>query len=395
MAPVPEPMPTDDLIALFTATFGQGPALTASAPGRLEVLGNHTDYNEGFVLSCAVGQRTRIALRKAPAGEGRCRLVSAFYPGQEVSFDIGSAGAFTPGKAFVNYARGVVAQLQVRAVQVPAFCAAITTDLPLSAGMSSSAAFEVALARGLLALAGAELPPEEIARVGQAAEGLAVGARTGLMDQLTSCLGRVNQLVSSEYRTLSAHHAPMPPGFVFVVVDSGEKHDLTTEYNDRRASCEKVAAAISRLEPGVKTLRDVSLAMLDRHAAAAGTDLPFARHVVEENARVAAAEAFLAKGDIASFGRLLFDSHDSSVKNFANSSAGQDRLIALAKADTRCLGARLSGGGFGGVTIHLVKSSDAAAYANDLAAAAKKLDGHDHWHTVAQIGAGPAVSVHS
>jgi galactokinase len=177
-------------------------------------------------------------------------------------------------------------------------------------------------------------------------------------------------------------------------VDSGETHDLTTEYNDRRASCERVAAALSALEPGVKALRDVSLAMLEKHALTAGADLPFARHVVEENARVAEAEALLAKGDVAGFGKLLFASHESSIRNFQNSSEALDRLISLAKADPRCLGARLSGGGFGGVTIHLVRAADAEAYARDLAAAANELDGHLHWSTLAEIGDGPAVSVH-
>lgn len=379
-------------MSLFQKHYGLPPSLAASAPGRLEVLGNHTDYNEGFVLSCAVGQRTTVSLRRAPEGSAACRLVSEWFPGQEASFDIASAADFTPGRAWANYARGVVAQLQARGIRVPAFWAAVRSDLPASAGMSSSAAFEVALARGLLALAGGEMPPGEIARVGQAAESLAVGARTGLMDQLTSCLGKRNHLVWSEYRDLSAHTVPMPAGHVFVVVDSGEKHDLTTEYNDRRAACERAAAVLARQEKGVKTLRDVSPAMLEKHAAAVGADLAFARHVVHECARVVQAESLLARGDVAGFGQLLFDSHESSRLDFNNSSAGQDRLVALARADRRCLGARLSGGGFGGVVIHLVREADAAAYAADLAAAAQKQDGLAHWNAVASIGDGPALS---
>ncbi len=376
----------------FQAHFGCPPLLCASAPGRLEVLGNHTDYNEGFVLSCAVGQRTSVTLRRAPAGEGRCRLVSASFPGEEAAFEIAGAGDFKPGRAWANYARGVVAQLQARGIAVPAFWARVDSNIPLSAGMSSSAAFEVALAKGLLALAKASLPAGEIAKIGQAAESLAVGAHTGLMDQLTSCLGKADHLVLSEYRFLSARQVKMPAGFVFVVVDSGEKHDLTTEYNDRRAACERAAAVLAKLESGVKTLRDVSPAMLEKHAAAVGMDLPFARHVVEEGERVARAQELLAIGDVTGFGRLLFASHESSVANFNNSSAGQDRLIALAKADKRCLGARLSGGGFGGVTIHLVKAADAAAYGADIAAAAQAQDGKTHWQAVASLGDGPAVS---
>lgn len=368
-------------------------ACLASAPGRLEVLGNHTDYNEGFVLSCAVGQRTRVKLAADPAAPGRGRLVSASFPGAEVDFALAEAASTSgDGPAWGRYARGVVAQLQARGVRVPGFSAEVSTDLPLSAGMSSSAAFEVALIHGLLHLAGAAMEPGEIARVGQAAESLAVGAHTGLMDQLTSCLGKAGHLVLSEYRGLTARQVPMPPGFAFVVVDSGAKHDLTTEYNDRRAACERAAAHLAAREPGVRTLRDATEAMLGRHAAGLGADLPFARHVVEENARVADAAALLARGDVAGFGRLLFASHESSVRNFANSSAGQDRLVALAKQDPRCLGARLSGGGFGGVTIHLVRSADAEAYAADLAQAATALDGREHWHTVAIPGDGPAVA---
>jgi galactokinase len=247
------------------------------------------------------------------------------------------------------------------------------------------------LITGLLKLSGAELSPGDIARVGQAAESAATGARTGLMDQLTSCLGRPDQLVLSEYRGLSVRHVAMPAGYAWVVVDSGEKHDLSQEYNQRRAACERAAAVLAKLEAGVSTLRDVSPATLERHAAAIGEDLPFARHVVEECDRVLRGEKLLLAGDVTAFGQLLFDSHLSSQNNFRNSCLGLDRLVGFARQDRRCLGARLSGGGFGGVSIHLVKASDAEAYAADIAQAFTH-DGKEPWHTIARIGGGPSVN---
>ncbi|MEN9841069.1 MAG: galactokinase [Verrucomicrobiota bacterium] len=364
--------------------FGLPPAWVASAPGRLEILGNHTDYNEGFVLSCAVDQRCHVAL--APAPGDHCLVWSEDLQ-EAVAFRLADLARPEP-RRWGGYVRAVVDQLTRRGVPLRPFAAAIQSSVPLSAGMSSSAALEVALITGLLKLGGTELPPGDIARVGQAAECAATGARTGLMDQLTSCLGRADQLVLSEYRDLTVRHVGMPAGYAWVVVDSGEKHDLSKEYNDRRAACERATATLAQLEPGVRALRDVSPATLARHAEAVGADLPFARHVVEECDRVLRGEKLLLSGDVTAFGQLLFASHASSQANFHNSSHGLDQLVGFALLDKRCLGARLSGGGFGGVSIHLVKASDADAYAADITRAFTR-NGKAPWHTLALIGAGP------
>ena len=364
--------------------FGLTPAWIASAPGRLEILGNHTDYNEGFVLSCAVNQRCNIALAPAPGDD--CLVWSEDLQ-EKIAFSLADASRNGP-RHWGGYVRAVVDQLTRRGVPLRPFAAAIQSSVPLSAGMSSSAALEVALITGLLKLGDAELPPSEIALVGQAAECAATGARTGLMDQITSCMGRVNQLVFSDYRDLSARRTAMPEGYVWVVVDTGEKHDLSKEYNDRRAACERATATLAALEPGVRALRDVNLATLERHAALLGPDLPFARHVVEECGRVLLGEEFLSAGDLSAFGQLLFASHASYQANFQNSSPGLDQLVGFALTDPRCLGARLSGGGFGGVSIHLVKASDADAYASDITRAFTR-NGKAPWHTLALIGAGP------
>ncbi|MEN9360494.1 MAG: galactokinase [Verrucomicrobiota bacterium] len=375
-----------DPVLRLRQAFGQEASLIAAASGRLEILGNHTDYNEGFVLSCAVEQRCQVAFAVAPGD--KC-LVWSEDLDEAIAFRLDQAGDFEP-RRWGGYVRCVVDQLLRRGVKLKPFAAAIRSSVPLSAGMSSSAALEVALITGLLKLSGAELSPGDIARVGQAAESAATGARTGLMDQLTSCLGRPDQLVLSEYRGLSVRHVAMPAGYAWVVVDSGEKHDLSQEYNQRRAACERAAAVLAKLEAGVSTLRDVSPDTLERHAAAIGEDLPFARHVVEECDRVLRGEKLLLAGDVTAFGQLLFDSHLSSQNNFRNSCLGLDRLVGFARQDRRCLGARLSGGGFGGVSIHLVKASDAEAYAADITKAFTR-DGKQPWHTIARIGGGPSV----
>ena len=377
----------------FEEHFKQAPQCTASAPGRLEILGNHTDYNQGFVLSCAVTQRTKISL--APASrDSNCQIYSESFPNDKCCFSIDGNLVDSNSKSFCRYAQGVVSGLLKHDIDIPPFNAFVSSELPIAAGMSSSASFEIALISGLLHLADAELPPMEIAKIGQQAESLAVGANTGLMDQISICLGRKDHLIRSEYRECSGFTLPMPSNYAFVVIDSAETHDLSLEYNDRREQCEQATVTLASLETNVIALRDVTSQMLDEHAHALGNNLPVARHVVEENQRVLEAERCLADGQIEQLGKLLFDSHESSRVQFKNSSEALDRLIDLARNDSRCLGARLSGGGFGGITIHLVHQDFAEDYGHEMSARAEEQDGQKHWHTVVKIGDGPELIKH-
>lgn len=372
----------------FAEVFGTDPEIAARAPGRLEILGNHTDYNEGVVLSVAVDRATFVAARRVPGTV--CRVADVVLD-DERSFDL--ADLAHPAKGdWANYIKGMVVEFAKRGIAIPAFEAAMGSTIPLSAGMSSSAAFEMSFGTMLLALAGESLEWRELAKVGQACENQYVGANTGLLDQFSSLMGKAGQLVFSDFRSLEVRNVPLPAGTALVVANSMVKHNLTNEYNERRESCERAAAVLAKLYPGVAALRDVSLEQL---AAAQEkldpTDYRRALHVVGECTRVLDGVAALGQGDVAAFGRLMFASQDSSTHNFENSCAELDALVAVAKDIPGALGARLSGGGFGGITVHLVQSDRAAAYAAELARRYRERTGLESEVMICQAGDGAAL----
>lgn len=350
------------LIRKFTERFSHVPAAAAQAPGRLEVLGNHTDYNEGFVLSCAVSQVTRFVL--APVPGTRCTVLDC-RSGAEMRFDLAALDK-EPPKSGAKYIIGTLKELRARGVAPFAFDAVLESEVPLSAGMSSSAALEVSCALAVIRCAGIDIDRAELARAGQGVENNFLGLKTGLLDQFSSLFGKKDSIIMSDFRSVSVVDSlPLPPGYCFVVINSMKKHHLVdSDYNSRREDCESAAARLAAVYPGCRTLRDVSPEQL----AAAKEQLTEreyrrAAHVVQECDRVKKAAEMLKRGDIAGFGELLYASHDSSIRNFENSSEELDLLVELARHDGACLGARLSGGGFGGITIHLVRSGDAAEYA--------------------------------
>lgn len=364
-------------VARFAERFGVRPAVVVSAPGRLEVLGNHTDYNVGRTLSCAVGFRCFAAL--SPVDRAEVRLASTAFDDGPIVYPLDSPDA---GQGhWANYVLGLVAALKQRGHAVPGFELLVDSAVPGSAGMSSSAALEMAVLVGLVDLMGLALPAVELARIGQAAESQAVGAQTGLLDQLSVLLGRRDHLLEIDFKSLQATHHTLPEGWCFVAADSGVKHDLTQAYSDRRASCQAAAGAM-----GVASLREATLDQLEQHRGQmAGDAYLCAQHVLEENQRV---EEAVASGDPRRLGALMFASHESSGVNFRNSCPELDELVAFAKADARCVGARLSGGGFGGITIHLVRTDDAQAYLQDLLMYVKRAGQEDRWGAVCQIDGG-------
>lgn len=371
----------------FIRCFQVHPKVIASAPGRLEILGNHTDYNEGFVLSCAVSQRIYAAV--APSPDQQVRLISAAWPNEQTTFNIAQADRLSPQKHWSNYIRGLIIALRERGVELPGFSLYLDSQVPASSGMSSSAALETAVVTALCSLCNAKLSDLEKAKVGQQAENAAVGAQTGLMDQLTSLCGRSEHLLESEYRHGTYHPHPMPRGYCLAAIDSGVKHDLTEQYNQRRRTCESAVAKLHVVDAKITSLRDVSINALDMHAKALNDlELRRARHIVEENHRVHEAVAALKVSDVGRLGQLLTQSHQSSRDNFENSCPQLDELVELAEIDSRCLGARLSGGGFGGITIHLLPVEQAIAYTRDLAAKWRLLHGNDPWFAVCRIGDG-------
>lgn len=356
----------------FQERFSSMPEVFTKAPGRLEILGNHTDYNEGHVLSAAIDRYMHIAA--APADGRQCTIWN-FGLKQERVFSIDELDSKQPGD-WANYIKGILVEFRKRGIQVPAFNAAISGDVPLSAGMSSSAAFEMACVLAFARLANAKLDWLEMAKIGQACENNYIGANTGLMDQFSSLLGKQDSLIYSDFRNYTAKSIPIPEGLTFAVINSMVKHVLTTEYNDRRNACNNAVQGIAALDSSVKALRDVPVNLLLRSRNILdGISFDCASHVVGEQIRVAQGISAMEHGDITEFGKLMFQSHDSSRYLFKNSCQELDTLVDIAASMPQCLGARLSGGGFGGITVHLVKSSDAEEYISSVSSEYEKRTG--------------------
>ncbi|OGV72929.1 MAG: galactokinase [Lentisphaerae bacterium RIFOXYB12_FULL_65_16] len=355
-----------ELVAAFEKEYGRAPDVVTRAPGRVEMLGNHTDYNEGVVLSVAVDRSTYVAAAGRSGKECRVRSVQS---DSARKFHLEKLSRPKKGD-WANYVKGLVVELQKRGIPVPTFDAVIVSTIPMSAGMSSSAALEMSVAFALAELGGISLSWQDWARVGQGSENNYVGAMTGLMDQFSSLRGRKGQLVLSDFRTLEVKNVPLPAGTSLVIANCMVKHNLTGEYNERRERCNQAVAFFRQTMPNIKALRDITRADLEKNRAAM-EDVVYRRalHVVGENERVQDAAAALAKDDVRTFGRLMFESHESSRINFENSCEELDILVEIGKTLPGALGARLSGGGFGGATIHLVVEKEAEGYARALRAA--------------------------
>ncbi len=366
----------DDVCRGTEDSFGVSPEVVASAPGRLEILGNHTDYNEGVVLSTAVDCRTYFAVARNRE-DMKCR-VKELSQGQSRCFGLDIAQEELPHSDWGNYVKGVVACLQQRGVNVPAFQGCILGDVPLSAGMSSSAALEMSLVYGLLCLSGESLEWQEIARVGQQAENDYVGAQTGLLDQYSSINGVANNFVFCDFRSYEVKTVPVPEGVALVVANSKVKHSLTDEYNERRKDCEAAVSFLQSHGENVDSLRDVDRKLLGKYKEQM-EPLPYHRalHVTGENERVKEALTLLEREDLEGFGKLLNASHESSRINFQNSTPELDILVALSQEYNGVYGARLSGGGFGGITVHAVPDTVTSAYSEYLRAEYKKQTGVD------------------
>jgi galactokinase len=367
--------------------FGVPPAVVAYAPGRVEILGNHTDYNEGFVLSAAIDLGVGLAL--SSAGGASCTVQALDIP-EEICFDL---PVTSPVKQplWINYVRGVVNKLGALGRIEPGFQATFAGDIPMGAGLSSSAALEIAAALALCRLYKISATSLELAKIGQAAENDFTGAHCGLLDQISSIFGQDHALVLSDFRTLAIETVPLAAGICFLLVDTCIKHSLAASaYNERRAQCERASAFFaSVLDHSVAALRDVSMDEWD--AFAARLDPITARraaHVIEENARVLEANRLLRSGNVRAVGELMFQSHHSSQMNFENSCPELDFIVAQAKRLPQVLGARLSGGGFGGSVVLMLHPRDADAAGQTLASAYVHKFGHTCAIRVIQPAAG-------
>ncbi len=348
----------------FDACFGGAPSVIARAPGRLEVLGNHTDYNGGLVLSVAVDRDTWVALR---AREDRMASIYDIRFKDRASFSLDNPEPFVSGE-WVNYIKGVCLILESKGIALPGFDAVLVSSIPPSAGMSSSAAIEESFILGLRDLAGVGAGSAiENAKLGQEVENKVIGAQTGLMDQMTSLAGKKNQLLSSDFRDLKFGYVPFPSHLACVVANSNVKHDHTKDYNERREDCMRAVRELNMNGFDVSYLREVSLDEL-KATRTKMTPRAFLRafHVVGENERVVAAKRALEVGDYGLFGDLLTISHKSSQSYFENSCPELDILVNLGSQLDGFVGARVSGGGFGGISLHIVEASKAQRYADRL-----------------------------
>jgi galactokinase len=328
---------------------------SAYAPGRVELLGNHTDYNEGVALGAA------IDLGLTMTGSARDDGVISVSSETMGAFEIKCAELrpLTENR-WANYILGVAHELPF---SIAGFTAKIAGDLPAGAGLSSSAALEIATALFLLKLQQRELPRLEIAKICQRAEHRFAGVQSGLLDQVTSLFGRADHAVFFDCRTEEIRTIPFPKGLALIIAESGKKRELAAgAYNLRR---EETRAAADLLH--VRALRDVTSAALQEQSVLPDLLRRRAAHIVEENERVWRALDFLEADDGAGFGALMNASHESSRMNFENSTPELDLLVSIARQLPGVLGARLTGGGFGGATITLCEQPAAAAVAKQLA----------------------------
>ena len=346
----------DSVIAKFEKLFGSKPVATAYAPGRIEVLGNHTDYNEGFVFSAAIDQGTFFAV--SPAEGTGCTLAAGNLD-RTIKFDISDV---KPQKedSWQNYVTGTFNWLfdgePTKAGH--GFNAVFEGNIPLGAGLSSSAALEMATALALAKIYGIEKDKTTLAKIGQKAEHTFAGCPCGLLDQASSLYGKAGSLVKSDFRYCKFETVDMGGDVAFMMVKSNAKHALVDgAYASRRQACEDAAKYFADvLKHPVTHLRDVSCAeWILYRGGLPETTAKRAVHPIGEDERVLLGAQLLEKGDLAGFGALMFDSHESSRNWFENSCAELDTIVDAAKAIPEVLGARLSGGGFGGSCCLLVK----------------------------------------
>ncbi len=352
------------LVQRFTERFGALPHLLGRAPGRINLIGEHTDYNDGFVMPASLDLEAVCALRQNDLG--RYRLVAADLD-EEV--DILAAELAPNERQWSNYLLGVVEQLRIRKHVVPGFDCVITCGVPSGMGLSSSAAIECALAIGLDALNGYGLEKWELVRIGQGAENGFVGANTGFLDQFASIFGEADTALLLDCRHLTVKpQAIRLPGHTLVALDTGVKHNhVTSGYADRRADCERAVAGLRAAGWSGQNLRDLDLTQL----ASFGESLDDkarrrARFIVEENARVLASARQLEAGDVAGFGESLLAGHWGLSELYEVSCPESDAVVRFAETHPAAKGARQMGGGFGGCVLAVVEETRVDDFVDEL-----------------------------
>ncbi|GAB1620124.1 galactokinase [Agarivorans albus] len=340
----------DKVASAFTEMTGQAPAKLIQAPGRVNLIGEHTDYNDGFVLPCAIDYQAVVAA--SPRTDSIVRVVSVDYGNQVNEFDISQPLEFDQDLMWVNYIRGVISVLLNKGFTFSGADIAVSGNVPQGAGLSSSAALEVVIGQTFKALYELDVSQQQLALIGQEAENNFVGCNCGIMDQLISAEGEANHALLIDCRSLETKAVAMPEEMAVVIINSNKKRGLVdSEYNTRREQCEAAAKGL-----GVSSLRDVSEAMFAENSASLDPIVAKrARHVITENARTLAASEALKANDMAKLSVLMEQSHASMRDDFEITVPEVDGLVDIVKQVIGAEGGvRMTGGGFGGCIVALI-----------------------------------------
>lgn len=344
---------------IFQTRFNESPQFVVRAPGRVNLIGEHTDYNDGFVFPMAIERAVYIALR--PRTDRKVSFYSIDFD-TTYTFDLDNFDhdEMSP----LEYVKGMTRILMDAGYQLNGWEGVVVGDVPIGAGLSSSAAMEMAVGQAFAAVGTVNATPKDMAKMGQWVENEWLGLGSGIMDQMISASGQAGRALMIDCRTLATEQVPIPDDMVVVILDTGTRRGLVgSEYNIRRQQCEEAAAFY-----GVPKLRDLSLSMFEAKADKLD-ELPRrrARHIVTENMRVLQARDALNVGDVETFGDLMKASHVSMRDDFEISSPALNAMVNHAQAHSACVGARMTGGGFAGCAVALVRKDGATDFAETVA----------------------------
>jgi len=347
--------------------FGEEPQWIVQAPGRVNLIGEHTDYNDGFVMPLAIDRGSFIAMRRREDDLVRIRSMEF---GETKQFNLGCIKK--DSMSWIEYPKGVAFALQEEGFQLNGWEGVACCDVPMGASLSSSASIELAVARAFAARSGLEWNPIKMAVICQKSERQWVGVNCGIMDQMISAIGRKDHAALIDCRSLEAQHVPIPPGTSVVVMDTATRRGLVdSAYNERRSQCEAAADFF-----GVKALRDITLGVFEAKVPTDGAiQWRRARHVISEISRTLEAAEVMRQGDAVALGKLMSASHDSLRDDFEVTNDYLDAMVQIARRKDSCLGARMTGAGFGGCAIALVRASTAERFMNAVAAEYRKESG--------------------
>jgi galactokinase len=375
-------MKTETLSQSFSNYFNAKPQIIVRAPGRVNLIGEHTDYNDGYVLPMAIDHAVWMAL--APRTDSTVRIRSLDLQ-VDATFDL---SLLAKGEGWIEYVKGVASELQKTGRKLHGFNAVMTGDVPRGAGLSSSAAVELATARAFSAVSGFEWDAVEMAAISQKAENRWVGVNCGIMDQMASAASQEGYALFLDCRTLEIQHAPLPEKTSVVILDTSTRRGLVdSAYNERRSQCEEAARWFE-----VKALRDVSVGELKKaDGKLSEVVMKRARHIVTENARVLEAVQVMKAGNVERLGELFNASHASLRDDFEVTNEALNQIVECAQRQPSCHGARMTGAGFGGCAVALVKEENTGEFVSAVSSEYKQKSGLEASVYICKPNAGASI----